>query len=77
MSSELLNRSAEHLCSNLSRYARQNQETNIWRDYGRRPDCHVGDLRHIVKPQMSLYIKQCQCFLLKICVRACRGGTCD
>ena len=34
MSSELLNRSAEHLCSNLSRYARQGQETNIWRDYG-------------------------------------------
>jgi len=34
MSSELINRSAEQLCSNLFAYARQGKETNIWRDYG-------------------------------------------
>lgn len=37
LSSELINCSAEHLCSNLSGYARQGKETNIWRDYGELP----------------------------------------
>lgn len=44
MSSELLNRSAEHLCSNLSSYARQGKETNIWRDYGRMTMDVVGSV---------------------------------
>ena len=44
MSSELLNRSAEHLCSNLSGYARRGKETDIWRDYGRMTMDVVGSV---------------------------------
>ena len=33
-SNALINRCAEHLCSNLAAYAREGRETNIWRDFG-------------------------------------------
>lgn len=33
-SNALINRCAEHLCSNLAGYAREGKETNIWRDFG-------------------------------------------
>ncbi|CAK0783443.1 hypothetical protein CVIRNUC_006642 [Coccomyxa viridis] len=44
MSTELINRSAEHLCTNLAGYARQGKETNVWRDFGRMTMDVVGSV---------------------------------
>ena len=44
MSTELINRSAEHLCTNLAGYAQQGKETNIWRDFGRMTMDVVGSV---------------------------------
>ena len=56
MSTELINRSAEHLCTNLAGYARQGKETNVWRDFGRMTMDVVGSVAFGWAPDSGLTV---------------------